>query len=210
MSAALLATSQSLQAALLSALQADAVLSALFPPLGASVVSLASPDGMVGQDQTGVSIWLYRVVRDEQTLNRPPRRLPPDRLRPPPLPMRLHYLMTPMMRGAAGEPAPETDQHVLGAILRAFHVQPLLAGADLAGVLRGTDHEIAVRLENPEIEELARVWDTLNEPYRASLCYEAGVVDIESNRPDGYGPPVMRSEPTIGRAELQRNLEPTS
>lgn len=210
MSAALLATSQTLQATLLAALKADSALSALFPPLGTSVVSLASPDGMVGQDQTGVSIWLYRVMRDEQTLNQAPRRLPPDRLRPPPLPLRLNYLMTPMMRGAAGEPAPETDQHVLGAILRAFHVQPILSGADLAGILRGTDREIAVRLENPALEELARVWDTLNEPYRASVCYEAGVTDIETVRPDGYGPPVMRSEPTLGRAELLRDLETAS
>src|SRR5690606_41578835 len=138
MSTALLAASQSLQGVLLAALQADAVLSVLFPPLGSSVVSLATPDGMVELDQTGVSVWLYRVMRDEQLLNQPPRRLPPDRLQPVPLPMRLHYLMTPMMRGNAGEPAPESDQHVLGAILRTFHQQPILFGAALAGPLRGT------------------------------------------------------------------------
>lgn len=206
MSTALLATSQTLQAVLLAALQADAVLSALFPPLGSSVVSLATPDGMVELDQTGVSVWLYRVMRDEQLLNQPPRRLPPDRLQAVPLPMRLHYLMTPMMRGNAGDPAPETDQHVLGAILRSFHRQPILRGAALAGSLRGTDRQIRVNLESPGLEELARVWDTLDQPYRVSLCYEVSVVEVESDRPEGHGPPVMQSEPAVGQASPLRGL----
>jgi hypothetical protein len=200
MSTALLAASQTLQAVLLRDLQADPVLQLLFPPLGASAVSLATPDGMVAQDQTGVSIWLYRVVRDEQRLNQPPLRLPPDRLRPPPLPMRLHYLMTPMMRGAAGDPAPETDQHVLGAILQTFHTRPLLNGALLAGSLAGTDEELAVRLESPGLEEVARVWDTLEQPYRTSLCYEVGLVEVESTRLEERGPPVLASLPDIGIA----------
>lgn len=200
MSTALLATSQSVQGVLLAAMQADAALSAFFPPLGTSVVSLATPDGMVEQDQTGISVWLYRVVRDEHALNRPPLRVPPGQLRPEPLPVRAHYLVTPMMRGNGGQPAPETDQHVLGAILRTFHARPLLAGAALAGALRGSDREIAVRLESPGLEELARVWDTLDQPYRASLCYEAGVVEIESTRPDLAGPPVTISEPETGLA----------
>ena len=203
MSTALLAASQTLQSVILAALQADPALSVLFPPLGPATVSLGTPDDMVAQDQTGVSIWLYRIVRDEQTLNRPPRRFPPDLLRPPPLPLRLHYLMTPMMRGGAGQAAPETDQHVLGALLRAFHVQPILAGAALAGTLRGTDRQIAVRLESPSLEELARVWDTLDEPYRASLCYETSVIEVDSDLPATIGPPVLRSEPQLGLATPQ-------
>jgi hypothetical protein len=204
MSTSLLATSQSIQSVLLEAMQADPALSAFFPPLGPSVISLATPDDMVDQSLTGVSVWLYRVVRDDYLLNSPPRRLPPDHLRPPPLPLRLHYLMTPMMRGNAGQPAPDTDQHLLGAILRTFHVQPLLSGASLAGSLAGTDGEIAVRLESPGLEELARVWDTLDQPYRASLCYEASVVEVESTRADYSGPPVIISEPQVGPAAIVR------
>ena len=206
MSAALLATSQSIQGVLMAAMQADPVLSALFPPIGPGVVSLASPDGMVELDQTGISVWLYRVLRDEHVLNRPPRRIPPDQLRPEPLPVRAHYLMTPMVRGNGGQPSPESDQLVLGAILRTFHSGPLLSGAALAGVLQGTDRQIAVRLESPGLEELARVWDTLDQPYRASLCYEVGIVDIENVRPDTSGPPVVVSEPEIGVATATPDL----
>lgn len=200
MSAALLAASQTLQSVLLAAFQDDPVLRPLFSPLGASVVSLASPDGMVQLQQTGVSVWLYRLARDEQRLNQPPRRLPPDLTRRAPLPLRLHYLVTPIMRGAAGDPAPETDQQVIGTILRIFHERPLLAGADLAGDLAGTAGEVAVRLESADIEQIARIWDTLDEPYRTSLCYEVGLVEVEGVRPDEIAPPVLASLPGLGLA----------
>lgn len=201
MSDALVAASQTLQAVLLARLQEDPVLRLLFPALGTGVVSLASPDGMVQLEQTGVSIWLYRIVRDEQRLNQPQRRLPPDFVRHVPLPLRLHYLITPMMRGAMGDPAPETDQQILGLILRTFHDRPLIAGAELAGSLAGTDGEIAVRLESADIEEIARIWDTLDEPYRTSLCYEVSLVEVASARPDASGPAVLAAWDNIAEAD---------
>ena len=201
MSTALLAASQTLQAVLLARLQEDPVLRLLFPLLGTSVVSLASPDGIVQLDQTGVSIWLYRLARDEQRLNQPPRRLPPDLVRHVPLPLRLHYLITPMMRGVSGDPAPETDQQILGLILRTFHDRPLISGAELAGSLAGTDSEIAIRLESADIEEIARIWDTLDEPYRTSLCYEVTVIEVESARPDESGPVVLAAWDPVAEAD---------
>lgn len=209
MSAALLSASQTVQSVLLAQLQSDPVLRLAFPPIGASVVSLASPDGMASLDQTGVSVWLYRLTRDDQRLNQPPRRLPPDLIRPVPLPLRLHYLVTPAMRGAGGDPAPETDQQVLGTVLRAFHDQPLISGAALAGELAGTDSEIAIRLESPDIETVARIWDTLDEPYRISLCYEVSIVEVESIQPDETAPPVLLSAPLSGPARLFESGEPT-
>ena len=201
MSAALLAASQTLQAVLLARCQEDPVLRVLFPPIGVSVVSLASPDGMVELQQTGLSVWLYRLARDEQRLNQPRRRVPADSVEHVPLPMRLYYLITPMMRGAAGDPAPETDQQLLGLVLRAFHDRPLLAGIDLAGALAGTDRELAVRLESADIEEIARIWDTLDEPFRTSLCYEAGIVEVDSARPTEAGPPVLSAWHAPGKAQ---------
>ncbi|MBV7266252.1 DUF4255 domain-containing protein [Erythrobacter ani] len=200
MSTSILATSETLQGVLLDAMQTDPDLRALFSPLGPALVSLATPDAMVDQDQTGISVWLYRVFRDENLLNAAPRRLPPDRLRRVALPMRALYLITPMMRGNGGLPSPEADQHVLGAILRTFHSQPILTGAALAGALSGTDSEVSVRLDDPGLEELARVWDTLEEPYRASISYEVGVIEIDDARPSWVGPPVTSREPVMGSA----------
>jgi len=97
-------------------------------------------------DDEGLSFWLYRVVRDEERVNDPARRISPTQLRPPPLPMRLHYLVTPLTsRDNAGDP--DTEQYALGKVLQLFHSKPTFRGADLRGQLAVTAAELFVRLE---------------------------------------------------------------
>ena len=52
--------------------------------------------------------WLYRVVRDDLTLNRPPLPVSPVQTRSAPLPLRLHYLLAPMTPHNQPD-APETE-----------------------------------------------------------------------------------------------------
>ncbi len=200
MSTALRASGETLREVLLAAVRADPALRLLFTPLGAGTVSLSNPDEMAQAGETGISLWLYRVIRDDQRLNAPPQRIG-TRIRPAPLPIRLHYLVSPVLASDIGTPPPETQQHVLGAVLQAFHEQPLIAGAMLAGDHAGTSVELALRLEALTIEELGRLWDSLDHPFQLSLSYEVGVVSISSTRPDGLGPPVLVSLPETGPAE---------
>src|SRR6476469_4408015 len=97
----IIATSESLRQLLLDSFHSDvgpSGLAGLFN--GTMDVSLATPREMEGVVQ-GLSMWLYRVERDETRLNDPPvlRPLPDGSVEtvPPPLPLRLHYLMTPMV-----------------------------------------------------------------------------------------------------------------
>ena len=89
------ATSQTLAKFLETRFQADPMLSGIFGG-GGMIVSLKTPEEMTEKPAEGLSVWLYRVIRDDQRLNDPPERLGPSQLRPPPLPMRLHYLMPPV------------------------------------------------------------------------------------------------------------------
>src|SRR5215472_17012620 len=150
------AASQTLQAVLLRSMTADPGLANVFTPLGTAVVSLLTPDEMDIAGEVGVSLWLYRLIRDEQTLNRPLQRIAPDRIRRQPLPVRLHYLVTPIITGNAGAPAPETEQTVLGRLLRTFLDTPLISGSALSGPFEGTKVELAVRLETLPLEEITR------------------------------------------------------
>src|ERR1700677_2060220 len=96
------AASLTLRSVLERRFRADPDLAQLFDPmLGKAIVSLATPDGMETAGDIGLSMWLYRLIRDEQTLNRPPRRIAPDQIRRQPLPLRAHYLMTPIITGTA-------------------------------------------------------------------------------------------------------------
>jgi Pvc16 N-terminal domain len=142
-------------------------------------VSIATPEEMTRLKKQGLSVWLYRVVRDEARLNDPPTVRPLSgggvELVAPPLPLRLHYLMTPL-----APKAPDTEQKILGRVLQAFHARSILSGALLRGNLTGTDAEIHVRLETMSLDEISRVWEALEGSYQLSVSYEVSLAMIES------------------------------
>src|SRR5256885_1756281 len=187
---ALRSTSQTLRSFLEGQFEAEPDLRPFFDPGsgGTMKVSLQTPHEMIRSGVEGVSLWLYRVVRDEQTLNTPPRRISPTQTRQPPLPVRLHYLVTPLtsVQTAGGS---DTEQVVLGKVLQLFHDKPKLRGSDLKQDLVGTDYELNVRLETMSLEEITRVWDALEGSYQLSVSYEVSVVEIDSAvAPDRVAP----------------------
>jgi hypothetical protein len=146
---------------------------------GGMTVSLLTPKEMSGSQQ-GLSLWLYRIVRDEMWVNNAPERISVNRVRRTPLPTRVHYLMTPIVDNDQG--GPETEQAILGRVLQSFYDYPTLLGSTLQDDFRGTGVELSVRLETMSLEEITRVWHALEEPYRLSISYEVSVVTIQSER----------------------------
>jgi hypothetical protein len=135
--------------------------------------------GPAGEE--GISVWLYHIERDPELLNQPPERLAPDRLRRRPLPLRLHYLITPVVRDAEDVgSSPGVEQLLLGKVLQTFHDLPELAGSDLRGSLTGTGARLRVRLEPLSLPEITAVWDALDSPYQLCVSYEVAVPLIES------------------------------
>lgn len=177
---ALRATSLTIASYVEGHLRADTNLGGLFNSLigGTMVVSLNSPQEMVDNHLEGLSIWLYRVIRDSERLNDPPERLTPRQFQQPPLPMCLHYLVTP--RIPVRPNSPETEQAVLGKALQVFYDHPILQGADLQDDLIGTTAQLHIRLEPMSLEEIARVWDALDASYQLSVSYEVSIVNIRS------------------------------
>lgn len=192
---ALRATSQTLLKFLEARFQADALLSGIFG-VGGMVVSLNTPQEMTKKPAEGLSLWLYRVMRDEQRLNDPPERVAPDLLRPPPLPVRLHYLMTPVTDRKMGDP--ETEQLILGKVLQSFHSHAVLRGTDLRAELAGTEAELKVRLEPMTLEEITRVWEALEGSYQLSVSYEVSLVHIDSELEPEKVTPVDVALPEYG------------
>jgi hypothetical protein len=193
------AASLTLSGMLTRSFVADPDLANLFDPSkgGNAIVSLATPDGMDAAGSIGLSLWLYRIVRDDQTLNRPARPLPGNLRRRHPLPLRAHYLMTPIISGNAALPAPETEQLVIGRVLQTFHDEPLISGPDLAGSYQGTAVELAARLETLSLDEVSRIWEGLERSYKLSVSYEVTIVVIGSALEPAAVPPVTIAEPQL-------------
>ena len=191
---ALRASSRTVAKFLEARFQADPLLSGFFS--GGMVVSLATPQEMNEKPAEGLSVWLYRIIRDDQRLNDPPVRISPTELRAPPLPVRLHYLMTPVTNEQTGDP--ETEQLILGKVLQLFHSHPVLAGADLQAEFAGTEVELRVRLEPLMLEEITRVWEALDGSYQLSVSYEVSVVNIMPELEPEQVSPVTISLPEHG------------
>lgn len=177
---ALISTSETLREALRASFRDDvgpSGLAGLFTG-GVLDVSLATPREMHAVSQ-GLSLWLYRVERDETRLNDPPVMRPTAaggmELVPPPLPVRLHYLMTPQV-----DNGPDTEQRIMGRVLQLFHMRPTLSGADLRGDFTGTEAQIHVRLEALSLDETARVWEALEGSFQLTVSYEVTLANIHN------------------------------
>lgn len=179
--------SQSLRRFIEQALQEDPDLSPYFDPadphpdaIGTMLVTLDTPQELEDRNSEGVSLWLYLIQREEYTLNRAPRRLPTDRLERRPLPLRLHFLVTPLVDHEVRTDATDLEHLILGRILQAFHDEDSLSGARLLATLAGSGLELFVRLEPLSLEEITRVWDALDKPYQLCVSFEMSVVPIAS------------------------------
>jgi hypothetical protein len=181
------AASRTIRHLLTAGLVAEPSLKSFFGPGGKMKVSLLTPEQMTVVGTEGISVWMYRVVRDEERLNDPDVRLNSGLLLPPPLPLRAHYLVTPMTSAAAGG-GPETDQVLLGKLLQVFNDHPKLRGADLRDELSGTDAVLNVRLEPLSLQDIYQIWDALEGSYRLSVSYEVTVLNIDpAQEPSGVG-----------------------
>jgi hypothetical protein len=146
------------------------------PQLSGVPIDLRSPKEMRHASATGISLWLYRVTRDPDLLNRPPDRTTPNLQPWPALPVHLYYLITPMMATT------EDKQTLLGRVLQVFNDYSIIQGADLQGTLAQNDQELRVTLEALTHDEISRIWMALEEHYDLSVTYEVQVISIDSDR----------------------------
>jgi hypothetical protein len=174
---ALRATSKTLVTFLQNRFHSDPVLAPSFTPSGNMQVSLSIPEDMTDRGDEGLSVWLYRVVRDEERVNAPYERISSTQLRRPPLPLRLHYLITPVINTKSNS-TPETEQAILGKVMQSFYEHSTFRGSELMDGLLDTQSEITVRLETLSLDDIAKVYDALNRSYGLSISYEVTVVYI--------------------------------
>jgi Pvc16 N-terminal domain len=177
----------------------DVNLRDFFDPLrgGTMVVSLLAPEELAASAE-GVSLWLYRIERDNETLNAPPRRSAKDKLLHQPLPLRLHYLIVPVVDISQRLDGPELEQNILGAVLQCFHDHATLRGAVLQGDLAGSKQEFHMRLESLDLDQMSRMWEALSHAFQLGVSYEATAIPIDSSFQPETAPPVDVSLPEYG------------
>lgn len=124
-----------------------------------------------------LTLFLFEVSEDASARNRPRVRevVPPDiTIRKPPMALLLRYLLTPW----SGNPL--TDHRILGRAMQNLYDNAILSGPTLQGGLAGTDQALKVTVSSLSVEERARVWYSVQKPYRVSVAYDVRVVNLVS------------------------------
>jgi hypothetical protein len=163
------------------------------PQLNGVPIDLRSPKEMRLAGASGISLWLYRVTRDPDLLNRPGARPAFGQILHQPLPIHLFYLVTPLTA------RPEDRQVLLGKVLQVFNDQAILRGSDLQDTLKGSAEELRMTLETLTLEELTRIWYSLQEPYDLSVTYAVQVISIESDLEPIEAAPVLSKRTTYSQ-----------
>lgn len=162
------------------------------------------PPGEPMPSGLGVNFYLYRVTESPFTKNQPwpgDKKTPPSNA--PALGLDLFYLLTPFA------PAPEPsatigdDAHtVLGAAMLAFHQYPILNDVHIKGFdadtvlpqgLLNSFEQIKIRLSITSLEELSKIWATINQPYRLSVAYEVSLIELTPALPPAVSGGVVLS-----------------
>lgn len=145
-------------------------------------------------EATHVTLYLYRVTVDEHS--RQTRRPGASNASPAPLSVDLHYLLT----AWAGNPLDE--QVAMAWAMRQLHRVPVLDQAVLSPD-GGWDRDETVQILPSEVttEDVTRIWDALDPPYRLSTTYVARVVRIDPDTEDETFAPVVARRLAVGEEE---------
>jgi Pvc16 N-terminal domain len=137
-------------------------------------ISLDSPFDLQNNDSVRLSIYLYRITENASTKNQVPVLGNGAQLRKTPLTLDLHYLVTPLVGKV-------TDQQIiLGKVMQVLYDRTILQGADLIDSLLSSGQELRVILNPVPLEELTRVWQSMEMSYRLSVVYLVRVVMVDS------------------------------
>jgi len=140
-------------------------------------VTLDSPADLKGASGSfeKINLYLYQSLEHAYTKNEPPFSLDDGTLQYPPLTLRLYYLLTPY----ASDPL--SAHKVLGHAMRVFYDNAIVSEDKLAEPLRVAAEKLCIVLLSTKLEDLTRIWNALQTPYRLSVCYEVRVVPVESS-----------------------------
>jgi hypothetical protein len=117
--------------------------------------------------------------------------------------LQLFYLLTPLGTRPEPDSAVGDDAHLtLGAAMQTLHEHPVLNDAHLPGFdadavlpdfLRDSFEQVKVMLMPVGLDELSKIWSTINQPYRLSVAYEVSLVELTPTPPPPVGGGIVAS-----------------
>lgn len=144
-------------------------------------------------EQPVASVYLYRIAVNTTRRNLPARRDSDGRLRMPPVPVDLHYLLI------SSAKVPVTQHRLLGWAIRVIQDTPTLNAGFLnqfgpeTNVFR-PDETVELIWETLTRQEMADAWEIAKANQQPSVSYIARIIEIESRVDLTEYPPVQTTD----------------
>lgn len=188
------AVSKALRQILWDAFNADGVIRPIVGSEAAIVFS--NPTETARDSSNRLSLWLYQITENEHVKNQPMLRAatqppppgggraPRQAAQYPPMALNLYFLATPFAQ------SDEADHLLLGMTMQVLYDNAIIF---LEDTVSNIFEELRVIFCRLSLEELTRIWESLREPYRLSVCYLVRVTRIDSRRTPESGLVVERT-----------------
>jgi hypothetical protein len=147
---------------------------------GKNEIVFANPTETARDSSNKLSLWLYQITENEFVKNQPPVRANNNgtgsiSLQATPLALNLFYLVTPFTGDS------KADQLLIGKTMQTLYDNAIVSLHSTVGG-EEIEEELRVIFCRLTLEELTRIWEALQEPYRLSICYQVRVTRINSQR----------------------------
>jgi Pvc16 N-terminal domain len=144
----------------------------------APTAELSDLQGKISSSPARLTVFLFEVGEDPSARNRARVRGVAGAnltLSKPPMALVLRYLLT----AWGGDRI--TEHRLLGRAMQVLYDGALISGPDLKGAsLLGSNETLKVTLSPLSLENLTRVFWSVQQPYRLSLSYEIRVANLDS------------------------------
>lgn len=149
-----------------------------------------------------ISLYLYHVAINSTRRSFPPRRDADGKLYRPPLPVDLHYLLTPWSQD------PKKQQRLLGWSMRVLEDTPILPTGLLNSFGPETaifrpDEAVELVCEPLSLQEIVNIWDAFKPNFQISAAYVARMILIDSLVEEAEGPLVQTRVFAMGKGAQQ-------
>jgi hypothetical protein len=153
-----------------------------------------NPTDTAKSSSNRVSLWMYLIAEDEFIKNAPNSRISDIREQFPPLGLDLYYLLTPFGTSA------DADLLILGRAVQALYDS---GRTTLVNPAAQVAEDLSITLFRRTLDELSRVWEALQEPYRLSVCYQVRISRVDSTR-------TMQVSPVLQMTNSYQQLVPAA
>ncbi len=148
------------------------------PITSPELIALASPHE---SENMKLTVWLFHIEEDSQNTQSGYYQQSRDIQSIRPTGFQLSYLITPHSKAPAQ--LKEADLHrILGAVIQIIKDNPVITQKYLDGSILNTAADIHLTTERANFDQMIKIWNNTQSPYRTSIVCKLSGVSIDSKR----------------------------